>query len=397
MLNIIIAALLFLLPFVLLLNGLWTAILLPLLVVAMGAIVPKTAWKDIWSAPRGSLVVWGVFLLWPLASAMWASHPSTALSSFSGLISIVFLAWLGGLLVTHVNLHIKSLTPMAVWMGWGALFAALCFLAAALLQQGPLYYLLALSEGGFRDFYDGTANRGIAVWAVLVWPLSLALWQHSHRYLAVAVLLSVGAAVISSQSLSAAVAFWVALLTFGFIRLWPRYGRLLLLFGLPALLYLWPLGFSHWMTAEHKQIVKESSIPLSAKHRVYIWDFALDTWHNHPLIGIGMNNARHLPNAEELSDLGLVNLPMHPHNNMIQMLLELGLVGFSAFLLAWFFAIKHGVLTHASAMVQATIGAVFVSYAAVGMTGFNAWQSWWMAAAALAYIFTKICIKTEKL
>ncbi len=380
----LIASLLFLLPCLLLLNGIWAAILLPLVVLAFALMTPKPAWKTLWKNHAKFLLLGAAFLFWPIASIFWAIDALTAMSSFSSLLGVALLAWLGAGLIhsSDANAHLYAIKSL----GFGALLAALGFVVIALIAQNSQY---------FHKFYQLTANRGLAVWAVLVWPLFLVLWQQSQKYLASSIILSVLAAMLLSESLSASLGIVAAMIMFAIMFFGPRYTRICLMLALPALLYLWPVGFIHEMTPEHKQWVAESSIPLSAKHRVYIWDFALDAWQKKPWIGIGMNNARHLTGVENLSSLGLVNLPNHPHNNVIQILLELGIVGFSLYLLAWFFALRGSLSLSLSPMSQATVAAVFITYAAIGMTGFNMWQSWWISTAALSYIFMKLAIKPK--
>ncbi|WP_237215170.1 O-antigen ligase family protein [Falsiroseomonas oryziterrae] len=141
-----------------------------------------------------------------------------------------------------------------------------------------------------------------------------------------------------------------------------------------------------------------SPLPVSAAHRVLIWDFVGDRIAERPLLGWGMESSRAIPGGTQTFDRGTLDrfgldspaeragfavpnaqrLPLHPHNNALQVWLELGLVG--AVIAA---ALGAAAMLAAGAIGPAALG-VAVSAAVTGQLSFGAWQPWWVAAMIFA-------------
>ena len=82
-----------------------------------------------------------------------------------------------------------------------------------------------------------------------------------------------------------------------------------------------------------------------------------------------------------------MRLPLHPHNLGLQIWLELGAVG--AYLIAmvaaaaaWTCAVTKRASRFANAATAATATALFL----ISSLSFGAWQDWWTAVSALAFV-----------
>ena len=83
---------------------------------------------------------------------------------------------------------------------------------------------------------------------------------------------------------------------------------------------------------------------------------------------------------------GLPALPLHPHNAALQWWVELGAIG--AVLGAAVALLATGALRRIPDPRSAATGvALLASAATVGCMSFGVWQSWWIAALALAAAF----------
>lgn len=132
----------------------------------------------------------------------------------------------------------------------------------------------------------------------------------------------------------------------------------------------------------------ELSVPKAAVHRLHIWDFAAKRIGEQPLLGWGMNSSRVMPGGKtEVTDKFRnygQSMPLHPHNFVLQVWLELGAVG--ALMLAFFcggvfFALLHngwGRVRAAFAVGQFTTALALLTFS------FGIWQSWWLASLWLA-------------
>jgi O-antigen ligase len=145
-----------------------------------------------------------------------------------------------------------------------------------------------------------------------------------------------------------------------------------------------------------------SPLPLTAQHRVLIWDFTVDRIAEAPVIGWGMEAARAIPGGTEVFDRATLDrfgldsqrerdwfarpvsqrLPLHTHNAALQVWLELGLVGA---LLAAALAGATLLAAGATTLPAAALGAA-VAGAVTGQLSFGVWQPWWIASMLLAAV-----------
>jgi O-antigen ligase len=142
----------------------------------------------------------------------------------------------------------------------------------------------------------------------------------------------------------------------------------------------------------------------SALHRLYIWKFVDRHIMERPLLGWGMDASRWLAGPDDLVTLyrcetpqhprqeiataGL--LPLHPHNAMLQIWVELGAPGALAavaalFSLAWpLFGQGRDRVTAAAAA-----GTLAAATLAAGIS-FGVWQPWWVASFFLCAATSRI-------
>jgi len=122
------------------------------------------------------------------------------------------------------------------------------------------------------------------------------------------------------------------------------------------------------------------SLSVSIWHRAEIWSFAADRIAERPLRGWGLGSARAIPGGDEFIAPGANRLPLHPHNGVLQLWLELGALG-AAFgaagaLLVARRAAAPGLDPSTAILLSAGLAAAL----AVLLTGYGIWQGWWMGA-----------------
>ena len=90
-------------------------------------------------------------------------------------------------------------------------------------------------------------------------------------------------------------------------------------------------------------------------------------------------------------------IPLHPHNSILQIWLELGIIGIIIFFsfiklildkIYYYVQIKRGVAT----MAFITFFQVFI----IGQISFGFWQSWWLAIILIVLILYKYVFKCFK-
>jgi exopolysaccharide production protein ExoQ len=131
--------------------------------------------------------------------------------------------------------------------------------------------------------------------------------------------------------------------------------------------------------------------PHSEIHRLVIWQFAAERIFEHPLVGWGLDASRAIPgNNEQLflfqfggnPETGPA-LPLHPHNALSQIWLELGIVG--VVLVGAIFSLIVASIPkslHDRAGPAALIATTACAFT-IAQLGFGIWQGWWMATLGL--------------
>jgi len=75
--------------------------------------------------------------------------------------------------------------------------------------------------------------------------------------------------------------------------------------------------------------VKEISqyLPPSARHRLAMWSFVVEKIDEKPMLGWGLDASRFIPQESRRLAPNMELMPLHPHNALLQVRLELGMPG----------------------------------------------------------------------
>ncbi len=338
--------------------------------------------------PRGAAVWLAVALgAWGMASAAWAAEPARALTTGLSIAAMALLA--GGAARALSATDDATRRALALCLATG-----LCLgLATAAID--------ALSGNAIRAAVRGLAEApatlafglkpAASVMALLL-PLAFALpWPVLPR----ALLLLGGAGVLvalpgDTAKLAALLGIAVGAATIAAPRIVPR----LVGAGLAAAILAMPL------LAAAIPALPVERLPITALHRMVIWDFTEARIAERPVLGWGLEASRTVPggrdgasaaqldrlrvtDAERRAWFALPNvqmLPLHPHNGALQVWLELGGIGaLIAAALAWCL----GIAAARSPCPPASAGAL-ASGAITALLSFGAWQAWWVVAMLAA-------------
>ena len=281
-------------------------------------------------------------------------------------------------------------TRIALWGGAGAL----AVLATHALSGGAFLVALGLkAPHPDPQILFAATNPAATVIAVFAAPSALLLYR---RYGAPAMLtalaVTAGVVVPFSESLAAKVGLGVALAVGGVV-LWQgrrtlRWLALVcvaLVLLLPALRLIDPAPFSLLRTAAADHGL---TLPGAALHRTYIYDFVLGHIAERPFLGWGLGTSRVLPGGRDhVPDPNLSNrefLPLHPHNGVLEVWVELGAagaLGFAAIVWLVLTAIRRRSADRGTA---AALAAAATAYLTVGLFAYGIWSSWWIATGILA-------------
>ncbi len=125
-------------------------------------------------------------------------------------------------------------------------------------------------------------------------------------------------------------------------------------------------------------------------HRDLIWNFSKNKILENPFKGYGLTSSRFIGKNSYAFDYRndpLLLLPLHPHNHVLQIWLELGLLGIIIFIIflsrIW---ILISFLSNDKRIEFSLLSLSLFSAFIIGQSSFGLWQFWWMSALAFCYI-----------
>lgn len=251
-------------------------------------------------------------------------------------------------------------------------------------------FTLGLAVSGSYDgvFGEGRLKPAADVLTVAVPALALAAWRTSGatRAAALAAILVVPPFIVLSGGHSAAAGFATAATVAALAAALRR----------PRLLPIVALAAAAVVAAAVAFGARDGDGPLAHtplglvvdEHRQHIWAFAIEAWAQRPLAGWGVNAISRAPGASGvIPGVGGEYLPSHPHNAVLEVLAETGIVGVVPFLAAAALSILVPLVRFrrdggAPDLAMACIAAGFWGPA---LFNFSFWSAWWLLSLFILY------------
>ena len=350
-----------------------------------------------------------VFLGWAALSTTWASDYISSLGSLAGISSVVACTIILAASIASAGRVAARQMNTGLMIGFAVMSTIYLFEYAT---DGLLLHIgrdaLETGQSTLKD-YRILYNSGLVILTGIAVPLILATWSR-HRGLGILIAF----AIIASAALADAAAIIVALvlgfLSFATARLLPRTFPIVVMLVLVVVGLSLPFNTDRLPDPRIEVPTGEGMWPPVAS-RMLIWRAAAENIEKTPIIGLGLNASKNLyPRSTRklvkvYYDDGTLQIfvepiPLHPHNVMLQIWLELGLVGtllFIALLAQGFYTIVKSDLTknaRAAMMGSAT------TFLFVANISFGIWQKWWLTAIILTFILAynlcrNLAAKTE--
>ena len=131
-------------------------------------------------------------------------------------------------------------------------------------------------------------------------------------------------------------------------------------------------------------------------HRLMIWSYVKEKILEKPLIGHGFFSSRNIDNKlrETQSGTKYQLIPLHPHNSILQIWLELGVLGILLFFSFIKFILDKIYNYARSNRNVATIAFMtFFQIFTIGQISFGFWQSWWLSIILIVLILYQYVFK----
>jgi O-antigen ligase len=391
--------------------SLWTGLVMAPMLVLISLVPIMLAcrnkfWKSVEFSKDPIVIVIGASLIWVLASSLWSINIGASLMLFAKLSSLTFLAY-------FLLKYVRELSDKQMYLlckCFSVIYITCIFL---LLEEGvsegalgkPIMSLLG------SEFHMHVLNRGACILVVFYWLFVSSLERLIQKTkircaLSSLVLLLLGYALSKQLSQSAMLGYLGGAVVFVVLSILRNYGKYLLqvglVFGVLSNVFLFAK-----MDAETIAI-RFDSLPDSAVHRLFVYDFVGEKATDKMLLGWGAGAARHVPGAADLvlstkvkTLPGWTNIPLHTHNNVSQIWLELGVSGV-LLLCAFLYSLVTRIYDQplAKNCEKITLASMLCAYMLVGLVGFGVWQPWWIAtgiiASALAVAMRPASVRLHK-
>lgn len=333
----------------------------------------------------------GLAVAWAAASLQWTLLP------VRGMYDLILLT-LFCLLILQFPGAIKNLDTKSVEQAVKIFMALAVFALLIYVTDMNINFIWqrAISHRGWQEniMMAILSRSGFCV-LLLLWPLIYALLARSWNMLALAIWLVMGISLFCTDSAAGRLAYGVSSMTFAIGWFWPRMMRLGILTVLLATFVL------VLPTAKVSQDLLENSgkqINGSFLQRTEIWNFAQKRILEKPITGWGYDSSRAIPNKGQVSKYQLTKffetnplksiIPVHPHNWLLQVMLELGLPGIAIFLAlcVWFLFQTEGL----EKRVQAPALAIYAIAMVIGGFSISIWSYWWLAALIFAAMLVQL-------
>lgn len=297
-------------------------------------------------------------------------------------------------------------------------FAGLSLLAASKLitpaRQRQIVLILAISLSGAITLalmehltfgltamlpgHQGSGNmaqsmsRGLTFIALLLTPLTVALWHRRQRAWSLMFWLAGAAAIVISHSLASKLVLPLSIILAILFWARPKLTAGLCAFACMAVMVAaLPLA----LRIPDAQTAYDMArwLSPSAHHRLTIWRFSARNAVENPLLGWALDASRTIPGADDevfytLTTEGKqhkvpeAQLPLHPHSAPIQIWLELGLVGILLSVALFWRVFRH--ISTQTALMAVYSGTTVVSGFVIACVSYGIWQSWWQGTLWLS-------------
>jgi O-antigen ligase len=147
---------------------------------------------------------------------------------------------------------------------------------------------------------------------------------------------------------------------------------------------------------------QETSIGGSIIHRLLVWEYVANETYKKPILGHGIGTSRligqdiilNVPNTNQEIKGGI---PLHPHNNFLEIWLELGLLGIIIISILWMKIIKYGIQMRQDSYIIGTgVCSSIVTIFIISNLSFGVFQAWWMSSIALIFLIILQFSKKEQ-
>ncbi len=350
-----------------------------------------------------------------IASSLWSLEPALSFVLALKLIVLAAIGCVAMAAVTELPSGARDILKPAIHFGVVLAGALLLFEVAT---SGWLYrtmrgygweQVIFEPTGGIN--LDTPIKSGITVMSIFVWCLFVNTRRGMVLAAAVFALILVLAWTFSATASLVALSLGLIAALLARLALRPALIFIAIIFCLAVVVtpFVAHVALKDVTPSTISAQVGDSALPLSGMNRMITWRFTSEKIMEKPLLGWGLRTSRILPGGGEKYNIVRIRengsrqvmsrdffIPLHPHNQFLQIWLELGAFGAIAFALAGaIFILRIKRLPMHRSRSGWVIGAI-VTLMVYGQISFGAWQNWWIAGQFLSVGLLLVTLFAER-
>ena len=126
-------------------------------------------------------------------------------------------------------------------------------------------------------------------------------------------------------------------------------------------------------------------IPISVidAHRQFIWGFSLSKFHEKPIFGYGPDTSNFIEDGQRVIGSQFTGtmkfIPSHPHNFLIELILETGLLGTLSFIM-FIIVLNYKIFLKANTKERGFLIFFNGYFWGASLVNFSFWQAWWQCS-----------------
>ena len=400
-------------------------ILLALTVIVIFISTKPSKWTELFSLNIAWYTI-GLFIVFSATSALWSLTPFNTLYKVLPLIAMAFLALIAvNFAVSLADNEIKALNTGIIYGG----FLGFSILAIELIGQAHITQLLRASVGKFsgtpEQIYHikNMLNGGVVIASLFFWPWLFVVWVKFKYYISIPIIICSALVILLGANDAPFFALTAGLLSSTIIVLIPKLGRRILTIFVLIVIFIAPLAPKYLFSladSDKGRFITPSTfvtfdkgiipIPNAWYHRLTVWKVASKKIEEKPFFGYGYDTSRALyKKGDEIRYqrydksgnliVGIISepIPLHPHNVVLQIWLELGIAGAIFLATLLFFLIKSIFGENLTKRDRFAGIGILVTIFSINLISYGAWQNWWLGTQIMViFIFTCLVFNQAK-
>ena len=338
-----------------------------------------------------------ILLIWIAMSLMWSVYPASGAEKLPKLLASILLGMV--LLASASTVTAEGTATLQKFLLASYFLCLGILLIGILRERGDLLPFITPHNGVPGDEV-WRMNRGATILVLILLPAFLAAHRQPLLVLLIGGLYCIPA--LFTESNAALLGFGVAIATIACCRIMPKvtfYGSIGLLTA-----YIASAPFIHKtipgpeplkVALFNNSSLAVAQLPENSQHRILIWDFTANKILERPITGWGFNSSRFIADKKDTSEFGSL-LKLHPHNGVLEIWLELGVIGACILILL---ILSIGVrLRSLNPWPERAVGLAFLMATfSISCVAYGIWQSWWVATIFLCTaLLSGVLPKNEK-